>query len=90
MATILSRRHWKWIGHVIRKDRNSITRTALHWTPEGKRKHGTPKNTWRRSVEGEMKTTNNTWRTVEKMAKDRQIWRTSVAALHANGILGSK
>ena len=28
--------------------------------------------------------------TVEKMAKDRQKWRTFVAALHANGISGSK
>jgi hypothetical protein len=25
MATILLGRHWKWIGHVIRIDRNSIT-----------------------------------------------------------------
>ena len=38
MATILMRRRWKWIGHVIRRDQNSITKTALHWTPEGKRK----------------------------------------------------
>ena len=72
MATILSRRRWKRIGHVIRKDRNSINRTAQHWTPEGKRKHDRPKITWRCSVEGEMKTTKNTWGTVEKMAKDRQ------------------
>jgi hypothetical protein len=34
MTTILLRRRWKWIGHVVRKDRNSITRTALQWTPE--------------------------------------------------------
>ena len=60
MATILLKRHWKWIGHVIRKDRNSITRTALHSTPEGKHKHDRPKNTLRRTVEGEMKTM-NTW-----------------------------
>ena len=38
MATILIRRRWKWIGHVIRRDQNSITKTSLHWTPEGKRK----------------------------------------------------
>ena len=55
MATILISRRWKWIGHVIRRDQNSITKTALHWTPEGKRKHGRPKNTWRRPlVEGEL------------------------------------
>ena len=47
MATILIRRRWKWIGHVIRRDQTSITKTALHWTPEGKRKRGKPKNIWR-------------------------------------------
>ncbi|XP_071160690.1 B-cell lymphoma/leukemia 11A-like [Mytilus edulis] len=46
------------------------------------------KNTWRRTVEGELKTMNNTWGTVEKMTKDRQTWRTFVAALHADGIPG--
>ena len=90
MGTILVRRRWKWIGHVIRRDSNSITRTALHWTPEGRRKRGRPKNTRRRTVEGELKTMNKTWGTVEKMAKDRQKWRTFVAALHADGIPGSK
>ena len=53
MAILLIRRRWKWIGHVIRRDEHSITRTALHWTPEGKRKRGRQKNTWRRTVEGE-------------------------------------
>jgi hypothetical protein len=37
-----------------------------------------------------MKTMNNTWGTVEKMAKNRQKWRIFVAALPANGISGSK
>jgi len=32
----------------------------------------------------------NTWGKVEKMTKDRQKCRTFVAALHANGISGSK
>ena len=54
MATILTRR-WKWLGHVIRKDSRSHTKTALHWTPDGKRKRGRPKTTWRRTVEAELK-----------------------------------
>ena len=37
---------------MIRKDRNSITKIALHWTPEGKHKRGRPKNTRKRAVEG--------------------------------------
>jgi hypothetical protein len=83
MKTIIMRRRWKWIGHVLRKESTSITRVALHWTPEGRRKRGRPKNTWRRTVEGEMKTMNHTWGTIQKLAQDRQRWRTLVAALHA-------
>ena len=71
MATILLKRRWKWIGHVIRKDNASHTKTALHWTPEGKRKRGRPKITWRRTVEGELKSLGHTWGTVGRMAKDR-------------------
>ncbi|XP_078318223.1 uncharacterized protein LOC144620670 [Crassostrea virginica] len=61
MATILTRRRWKWLGHVIRKDSRSHTKTALHWTPDGKRKRGGPKTTWRRTVEAELKEINQTW-----------------------------
>ena len=50
MATILMRRRWRWIGHVTRQEA-SIAKTAMHWTPEGKRQRGRPKITWRRTVE---------------------------------------
>ncbi|XP_056017380.1 uncharacterized protein LOC130053815 [Ostrea edulis] len=36
MAMIITKRLWKWIGHVLRKDQDNISRTALFWTPEGK------------------------------------------------------
>ncbi|KAK7112920.1 hypothetical protein V1264_012294 [Littorina saxatilis] len=61
METIVTRRRWKWIGHVLQRQQDNITRTALHWTPEGKRKRRRPKNTWRRTVEGELQTLNQTW-----------------------------
>jgi hypothetical protein len=32
MATIITKRCWKWIGHVLRKESDDITMTALHWT----------------------------------------------------------
>ena len=57
---------------------------TLHWTPEGKRKRRRPKNTWRRTVEGELKTLHHTWGTVQKLAQNRQGWSTFVAALHAS------
>ena len=86
ISTILIRRRLKQIGHVIRRDQNSITRTALHWTP-GKRKRRRPQNTWGRTVEGELKSLNNYWGTIEKITKDRQKWRTFVAALWHTGQL---
>ena len=53
---IIMRRQWRWIGHFMRREQDNITRTALHWTPEGKRKRGRARNTWRRTVEAELKT----------------------------------
>ena len=84
MATIIMRRRWKWIGHVIRREQENITQTALHWTPDGKRKRGRPKNTWRRMVEGELKTLHHTWGSIKTLAQNRQEWKSFVAALHAN------
>ena len=48
------------------------------------------KNTWRRMVEGEMKTPQHAWGTIQNLAKNRQLnseqeWRNFVAALHASG-----
>ena len=48
-------RRWKWIRHVLRMERNSHCRTALTWQPEGKRRRGRPRTTWRRTVEHERK-----------------------------------
>ncbi|VDO56418.1 unnamed protein product [Schistosoma margrebowiei] len=45
----------RWIGHTLRKSSNCITRQALTWNPEGKRKRGRSKNTLRREIEADMK-----------------------------------
>ena len=55
MDSIVRQWRWNWIGRVLRRERDSIPRVALHWTPEGKRKRGRPKTTWHRTVEDEMK-----------------------------------
>ena len=60
-----------------------LASSLLHWTPEGKRNRGRPKTTWRRTVEKELRKLNNNWRTIEKLAKDRQGWKDFVAALCA-------
>ena len=71
MSTILKRKRWRWIGHVLRRPTNDLARVALRWTPEGKRKQGRPKTTWRRTVEAEMKAHGYSWGELERMAQNR-------------------
>jgi len=85
MGTIFMQRRWRWIGHVTRKDNESITKTALFWTPEGRRKCGRPKNTWRRTVEAELRGLKQSWNKIQQLAKDRQKWKNFVASLCASG-----
>ena len=85
MRAILKKYRWRWIGHVLRKQTNNITRVYLRWTPEGKRKQSRPKTTWRRTVELEMKEMGQTWNELDKKAKDGEQWRKLVLALCAFG-----
>ena len=75
ITMVVKQRRWRWHGHVIRKNRDSITRTALRWTPDsGRRKRGRPRETWRRTIEAEMKTAGKTWKELEKAAMEREQW----------------
>lgn len=88
IVTIIRKRRWRWIGHVLRKDPQSATRIALHWTLEGKRKRGRPRKSWRRTVESKLKAMQQTWKSITKLAQDRQWWRKFVAAVHTTGCKG--
>ena len=84
ISEMIKMRRWKWIGHVHRMGATSIPKIAMRWTPAGKRNRGRPKETWRRSVEKEMKERGWTWGRIQNMAADRQRWRSSVKALCAS------
>ena len=84
METIITRKRWCWIGHVLHKDANSITKVVIHWTPEGKRMRGRPKTNWRRTVEAEKKKLKHSWGTIQRLARDIQRWKNFVAALDTN------
>ena len=63
ITMVIKQRRWRWLGHVITKSWDSITRTALRWTPHGgRRNRGRPRETWRRTIEAEMKATGKTWK----------------------------
>ena len=68
----IMKRRWRWIGHTLRKPANTITRQALTWNPQGKRKRGRPRNTWRRDVEADTKTMKMTWNQLERTAHDHE------------------
>ena len=74
----IRKRRWGWIGHTLRKPPTSITRQALKWNPQGKRKRGRPKNTWRRDLEADTTKMGYTWNQIERMAQDRKLWRSLV------------
>ncbi|PVD26796.1 hypothetical protein C0Q70_14474 [Pomacea canaliculata] len=50
ITTQVQQRRWRWIGHVLRQQTADLSTVALRWTPDGR-----PKETWRRTVEREMK-----------------------------------
>lgn len=77
----IKRRKWGWIGHTLRRGPDHIPKQALEWNPQGKRKRGRPRQTWRRTVVAEAAGIGMTWSEVKREAQDRSRWRTSVDAL---------
>ena len=75
------RKRWKWIGHVLRMPPAALPRVALRWTPDGRGKRSRPKETWKRTVEKEMKENSWIWGHLERRAPDRSQWHTLTEAL---------
>ncbi|CAH3125037.1 unnamed protein product, partial [Porites lobata] len=46
----LSRTAWNWLGHILRREGEDDSFTALGWAPKGRGMRGRPKTTWRRTV----------------------------------------
>ena len=57
----IKRRKWKWIGHTLRKEAGAVEKPALDWNPQGCRRRGRPKRTWRRTIEDEISSTGRLW-----------------------------
>ncbi|KAI0214349.1 hypothetical protein LSAT2_000556 [Lamellibrachia satsuma] len=77
----IRRRRWAWIGHSLRKPVTSTTRQALTWNPQGKRRRGRPRNTWRRDIQADTRKMGYTWNQLERMTQDRGLWRSVVDGL---------
>ena len=80
----VQQRRWKYIGHILRKEQDNDCVTAMTWAPEGRRKRGRPKMTWRRTVEKEREDAGiRSWKQARTIAMDREKWREQVKALCA-------
>ena len=88
LETLITRRRWRWIGHVLRMEPDAIPKVALRWTPEGTRRRGRPRQIWRRTIEAEMREKGKTWAEIQRLANNRDQWKIFVAALHATGRQG--
>jgi hypothetical protein len=77
----IKRRKWRWIGHTLRKPTNDITRQALDWNPCGRRRRGRPRETWKRTLDKDLRTVNRSWMEVKGFAANRQRWKSLVEAL---------
>ena len=85
MAKQILRRKWGWIGHTLRKPAYSTTRQALTWNPQGKRKRGRPRNSWRRDTEAELKQQGTNWSGMTRAAQNRVRWQVVVDGLCSTG-----
>ena len=67
IATTIARKRWRWIGHILRKDQGSIPKVAVEWKPEGHRKRGRPRMTWRPTVEAKATDMGHSWGTLRTL-----------------------
>jgi hypothetical protein len=74
-------RKWQWIGHSLREDSQAAERQVLYWSPQGRRRKGSPKRTWRSTVEEETGKVGQTWKEAGALAQNRNGWRCFVEAL---------
>ncbi|RUS71656.1 hypothetical protein EGW08_020580 [Elysia chlorotica] len=79
----IKKRKWGLIGHTLRKPPTDITRQSLEWNPQGKRKVGRPKQTWRRSMKAEIRSAGRT--ELKRDAQNRVRWRGVALALFSSG-----
>ncbi|XP_076456178.1 uncharacterized protein LOC143290536 [Babylonia areolata] len=74
------RRHWRWIGHTLRKPASRIHKTTPHLVPSGG-KRGRPRNSWCRDLETDIRRMGHTSGQLERLAQDQGAWRALVKGM---------
>jgi hypothetical protein len=66
----------------LRKPAGTIEKDVLDWNPQGARRRGRPRKTWR-TTEEELAEMGKTWREVKAVANQRKRWRSFTGALYS-------
>jgi len=61
--------------HYVKKKTGAIEKIALDWNPQGYRRRGRPKRTWRRTIQNEIRSSRRSWNEVTEIAGDRNVWK---------------
>ena len=77
----MTSRKWTWIGHTLRRPNYCIARQALRWNPQGSRRRGRPRNSWRRDTDHTIQSRGLSWHQLEHLSRDRGDWRDFVSGL---------
>lgn len=82
----IRRRKFGWIGHTLRKPPTEICHQALSYNPQGSRRPGRPKTTWRRSTLNEINSTSddrnyNNIGELREAASRRERWKIFIDSL---------
>lgn len=64
-----------------KESRNKRYKASFKLEPQGQRKRGRPKSTWRRGNNSELNKIGMTWNETKTKAKDRVDWKGVVVAL---------
>jgi len=78
---ILKLWRWKWLGHVLRMSLDQNPKIASTWAPEGKRRRGRPRETWRRTIGKERENIS------DSRHGGRQRWRQKTELLWGDGLM---
>ena len=63
------------VMYSVRRESTNISKLDLSWTPEGKKKRGCLKSTWRRTAEAELMSPNLKWGQAPRLALEQQEWK---------------
>ena len=72
---IIRTKRWRYSGHVLRMGDERLPKHALSWKHEGSRRPGRPKDTWRKTIQWDIRTKELEIEGVECIAQQKEDWR---------------